>query len=181
MLGDGRPWTAWGVALGARAASVTLCLGARDQLRATPACEEAEGPAEEHEQPVLEADEIEDVHAQPEQPGNRAGDPGDVEIRHRAGAADCGQVALVAVMEQRGGAATHAVRHEAAGVTALLDRRRRHAGQLPRLAVSAAYAHHVAERDDLRVSLQREIALHGHPARAVLLGARSACELSGER
>src|SRR3954451_13730349 len=146
-------------ARGAGAASVTLCLAAGYQLRAAPARDEAEAPAQEDEQPVLESDQIEEVHAQPEEPRQRTIHPDEVEIRHRAGAADRGQVALVAVMERRGLAAAHPVRNQAPGVAALLDRRGRHAGQLLRLTVPAAHAHHVSERDYLGMSGQRQVAL----------------------
>ena len=61
--------------LGAGVASVAVGLGARYQLRAAPARDEAEAPADEHEQPVLEADQIEDVHAEPEEPRERTVDP----------------------------------------------------------------------------------------------------------
>ena len=79
---------------------MALCLGARYQLRAAPARDEAEAPAEKHEQPVLEADQIEEVQPEPEQPGRQSRDVHAFEVGNRARAADRREVALVVVTER---------------------------------------------------------------------------------
>ena len=57
---------------------------------------------DEDEEPVVEADEIEEVHEQPRCPGGEAAEPQAFHIGDRGGAADCCQVALVAIVERLG-------------------------------------------------------------------------------
>ena len=94
-----------------------------------------------------------------------------LDVGDRGGAADRGEVALVAVAERRrllrraAGRATTLRR-----VAALLHRDRRDARERDD-AVGAAHAHHVAEREHLRVPGKREVRLDGDAARAVALRA----------
>src|SRR6185295_13495557 len=64
-----------------------------DQPRATPAREVVERPLHEHEQSVLEADEVHDVHEEPEKPGRIAREPERAELGNRGGPTDHGQIA----------------------------------------------------------------------------------------
>jgi hypothetical protein len=70
-----------------------------DQPRAASSGQEAERPAGEDEQAILEADEIEDVDGEPDQPGRHSADLDALDVRDRAGAPDGGEVALVDVAE----------------------------------------------------------------------------------
>src|SRR5581483_9856380 len=67
----------------------------RDQPRAAAARHEAERPAGEDEQPVLQPDQIEDVDAHPDQPGKQAAYLDALDLRNRMRTADRCQVALV--------------------------------------------------------------------------------------
>ena len=85
---------------------------AGDEPRAAAVGEEAERPAGHHDDPVREPDEIDDVDAQPEQPGGEAAllperaEPRDV--GHAGEPADDRHVAVVAVAERLGRAAEDA-------------------------------------------------------------------------
>src|SRR5439155_24325671 len=70
-----------------------------DQPRPAPARDEAEEPADEDQDPVLESDEVPEVHDQPGRPREEPAQPDRVEVGDRAGAADGGEVALVAIVE----------------------------------------------------------------------------------
>src|SRR4051794_3052473 len=76
-----------------------LRLVAGDQARPAAAGDEAEAPADEHEEPVLEPDEVPEVDHQPGDPGDEAAELDALDVGHGGGAADRGQVALVDVAE----------------------------------------------------------------------------------
>src|SRR5947208_2101737 len=63
------------------------------------AAEEAERPADQRPEPVLEAGHEHDVHGQPHQPAEEAGDADAVEADDRTAARDGGHAAQVAVAE----------------------------------------------------------------------------------
>src|SRR4051794_22149308 len=75
---------------------------AGDQPRAAPTRHEAEHPPQEHEQPVLEADQVVEVDDEPRDPGHQAAEANDVQIGDGAGPADRREVALVEVVEGLG-------------------------------------------------------------------------------
>jgi hypothetical protein len=60
---------------------------------------EAERPADENEQPILEADQEPEVDDEPGRPGGKAAEPDAFDVGDRRCSADRGQVALVAVAE----------------------------------------------------------------------------------
>src|SRR5437773_2265359 len=68
--------------------------------RAAPAGQEAEGPPCEDEQPVLEADQVEEVQSQPEGPGGEAREVQPLDVGDRTRAADRGEVSLVPVVKR---------------------------------------------------------------------------------
>src|SRR4051794_24990484 len=109
--------------------------GVRDQPGAAAARGKADGPADEDEQAVLEAHEVEQVHEQPGQPGEEAADLYALDVRDGGGAADGGQVALVAVPERRRDAALHPGPDRLGRVAPLLHGDRREAGERDRPAV----------------------------------------------
>src|SRR6478672_6877753 len=59
-----------------------------DAAGAAPVREEADRPAQEHEEPVLEPDQIRQVDAQPQRPGREAGDVHALDIGDGLRAAD---------------------------------------------------------------------------------------------
>ena len=131
----------------------------RDQPGAAAARREADRPADEDEEAVLEAHEVEEVDDQPGHPGEEAAELDALDVRDGRGAADGGQVALVAVPERRRGAALQAGADGLRRVAPLLHGDRRDAGEGDRRAVAAADADHVAEREDLGMAGQGEVRL----------------------
>src|SRR4051812_39754155 len=111
---------------------------ARDQSRPAAARREAEGPADEDEQAVLGADEIEEVDEQPRQPGEEAAELHALDVGDRRGPADGGEIAFVAVAERRRGAALQAGADGTRRVAPLLHGDRREAGEGDRRAVAVA-------------------------------------------
>src|SRR2546423_8451018 len=71
-------------------------LPARDAAGAPAVGEEADRPAQEHDQPVLEPDQGGQVDAHPKRPGPEAGDGHALDIGDRLHTADPGPVSLVA-------------------------------------------------------------------------------------
>ena len=71
----------------------------RDESRSSPMGREAERPADENEQPILEADQVPEVDDEPGCPGEKAAEPNSFDVGDRRCSADRGQVALVPVAE----------------------------------------------------------------------------------
>jgi hypothetical protein len=90
-----------------------------------------------------------------------------VEVRHRAGAADDGEVALVAVAERPAAPVAQPGADERGRVATLLHGDGRDTGEHLRLSAGVADADHVAEREHLRAPRQREVGLDGDAARPV--------------
>src|SRR5919199_2373079 len=74
-----------------------------NQLRPTLARQVVPGPLEEHQELIVEADQVVDVHKQPQEPGRESGQTQSAEICHPGVTADDRQIALVDVMELSGG------------------------------------------------------------------------------
>src|SRR5205814_7284787 len=104
-----------------------------DQTRATAVRDEAEGPAHDDEQPVLEADEVPEVDDEPRDPGEEAAELEPLDLGDGCRAPDRREVALVAVVERRRLPRAQAVAHDRGRVPALLHRDRRNAGKLRRV------------------------------------------------
>src|SRR5215216_3274492 len=126
--------------------------GTRDESGPAAAGGEADEPADDDDQAVLEADEVEEVHDQPGGPGDEAAQSDGVEVGDRAGATDRREIALVHVAERPDRMAAEGGADNLGRVATLLHRDRRDAGQHLDAAVAAAYADHVAERQDLGVA-----------------------------
>src|ERR1044071_8486501 len=71
-----------------------------DEPCAALVCHVRPRPLQQDEQPVPEADQIEDVDAEPGHPRYEAAEVEPADIRDRGGAADCGERAFVAVAER---------------------------------------------------------------------------------
>src|SRR4051794_21411762 len=71
----------------------------RDELRARPAREGAERPPDEDDEPVLDPEEIEEVHEEPRDPRGESTDLEALDASGRLRAADGRDVALVDVGE----------------------------------------------------------------------------------
>src|SRR5512132_1348116 len=150
----------------------TRCLSARlgDQPRAASMGGEAAGPANDDEEPILEADQVPDVHEEPRHPGNEAAQLQSLDVRDGGCAANRREVAFVVIPEPRSGAGAQASANRFRRVAALLHGDRRDAGEHDRLAARAAYADHVTEGEDLRMPGKRQIRLDRHASGAVCLG-----------
>src|SRR5688500_17148902 len=96
-------------------------LGRSDEPHATLIGQVAVRPLHEHTDPVAEADEIHDVHEQPEQPRNASAEPERSEICDRSRSADYCQVALVAVAKGQRRSLAHQPPDVARGALTLLD------------------------------------------------------------
>ena len=117
------------------------------------------------------------MHDQPGGPGGEAAQPDEVEVGDRAGAADRREIALVQVMERLDWAAAEARTNELGGIATLLHRDRRDAEELLDATIAAAYADHVAERQNLGVAGECQVRLDGHPSGAVHVRAGQLTEL----
>src|SRR3954467_6100593 len=145
-----------------------------------PAREEGKRPAHDPQDPVLEADQVEDVDPEPQQPGERAAEVDPLDLGDGAGASDRGEVALVDVAERLDGLAEHPPPHDLRGVAALLHRHGRDARQVLHVPLRVLHAHHVAEREHLRVAGQREVRLDGDAPGAIRLLPHGGRQAAGE-
>src|SRR5919198_3833976 len=68
-----------------------------DEACAATACCEADRPADEDEQPILEADQVPEVDDEPGRPGEKAAEPDALDVGDGRRSADRGKVALVAI------------------------------------------------------------------------------------
>src|SRR5262249_51976440 len=126
VVGSMRPYTP--AAQSVRSRELALCPLA-DHPCAAAAREEADRPAEHDEQPVLEADEVDEVHAEPEDPRGEACDPYALDVGDCLGTADRREVSLVAIPERPRFLPAQAVLDEARRIAALLDGDRRDSRQ----------------------------------------------------
>src|SRR5207249_8343124 len=133
-----------------------------DEPGATATGEEAEGPARDDQQPVLEADQIEEMDDEPGDPGDEAADADPLDVRDGLRAADRGQIALVDVFEGLRGAARQAIADYPRDVAAFLDRNRSEAGKCHVRAVAMDNTHHVADREYIGTVVMRQVLFHGH-------------------
>src|ERR671910_2717143 len=129
------------VALLARCRSVCDESGA-----ATVGCE-AERPADDNEQPVLEADQVPEVDEQPGRPGGKAAEPYAFDVGDCRCSPDRGQVALVAVAESAVFAPSQPRADDAGRVPPLLYRDGCETRQHDGLAARVTDADHVADRE----------------------------------
>src|SRR5437660_1050707 len=83
-----------------------------DEPGAAPTGGEAERPADEHENAVLEADQVPEVDEEPGDPGDEAAQLQALDIRDGGGATDRRQIALVAVTERRRVGGAQAIEHD---------------------------------------------------------------------
>src|SRR5918992_1936151 len=155
-----------------RTAGSSSVRGARDQPGAAAAGGEADRPADEDEEAVLEADQVEEMDDQPGDPGDEAAELDALDVGDGGGAADGGEVAFVAVAERRRSAALQAGADGLRGVASLLHGDGRDAGESDGRAVAAAGADHVAEREDLGMAGESEVRFDGDATGAVLVGAK---------
>src|SRR6266566_58086 len=143
--------------------------------------DEAESPARDDQQPVLEADQIEEMHDEPGDPGDEAADADPLDVRDGLRATDRGQIALVDVLEGLRGAARQTIADHPRDVAAFLDRNRSEAGKCHVRAVAFDNAHHVADREDIGMVVERQILFHGDTPNAVDLRPVRRGQLRGER
>ena len=156
---------------------------ARDQARAAAVGQEAARPADEHDDPVGEPDQVRDVDAEPQQPRGEAAlaaeraQPRDV--RHAGEPADDRDVALVAVPERLVRPIEHPAPDDAGRVRPALDAAlgdaRRGLPFLPRLHGG------IADHEDLRMAGHGQVRADEDPAVAVRLGAGRLGDATGER
>ena len=141
---------------------------------------EAERPANENEQPILEADQVPEVDKEPGRPGEKAAEPHSFDVGDRRCSADRGQVALVAVAEGVVLAPSQPRADDAGRVSPLLHRHGCDTRQRDGLAARVADANHVADREHLPVPGKAEIGFDSDASGAVTLGASELGEAVGE-
>src|SRR5918995_1280195 len=160
----GVPWMYGGGGYGC-----VLCAG--DEAGTAVEGEVGEEPLERDQQPVAEADELDDVKAGPGQPGVEAGERNAVDVGNRPVAADRRHVAQVLVAERTGFPAGQDAEGVASGPGALLDGDLGDARQRsPALIVQRRG---IADDEDLRVAGQREVRCDQHPAGPVQRGGKA--------
>ena len=137
----------------------------RDRPLRPTAADERDGPLEQGRHPALEADQVQQVHREPQQPGH---EPAELQLahrRHRVEPADGGHRALVLVAERGAGLLLRQAAADLAGhVLPALDRHLGHAGQ-------AVQGRHVTDDVDLGVAGQRQVRQHRDAPGTVELGA----------
>ena len=137
--------------------------------------EEAHRPVEQRADPVLEARQEGEVHGQPEQPADEAGDAHRAELADRVVPRYRGKAAEVPVAEGlRRGVTAKPPADLGRGVPAGLD------GDL-RLAGEPVQRHQVADHEYLGVPGQRAVRLHRHLAGPCRLDAGLGRERGSER
>src|SRR5262245_21552779 len=161
--------------------AVVRLLELLDHPAAPATGEEAEGPPDQHQDPVLEADQIEDVDAEPEEPRGEPTHFEALDVCDRARAADRGDVALVAVAERLVIAASLARPDDLGHVAPLLHRDGGDAQQVLRLPVLAADANHVAESEHLWMPRHCQIRCDRDASGPVHVRSRRLTEVPGER
>ena len=107
-------------------------------------------------------DEVPEVDEQPREPRDQTAQAHASDVGDCRAASDRRKVALVVVAERLGVPAAQPSAYRVGRVAALLHRDRRHSGQDAGHAIGVAHAHHVAEREYLRVAGKREVGADGH-------------------
>src|SRR5690606_31022392 len=150
----------------------------QDQARVAVVGEEVVGPAHERREAVAEAGQVDEVQEQPAQPAHEAAQPQAQEETGELGdagaAADDRHVAEVAVDERLRGAALQAPDDRARRVLAALDRDLGHLREQPALRVLRR--RQVADHEDLGVTGQAQVGLHGHAEAPLELHAQRLAE-----
>ena len=141
---------------------------------------EAERPAYENEQPILEADQVPEVDDEPGCPGEKAAEPNSFDVGDRRCSADRGQVAHVPVAEGVVLATTQPRADDAGCVPPLLHRHGCDTRQHDGLAARLTDAHHVADREHLRMPGEAEVGFDGDASGTVKLSSSQLGEAAGE-
>ena len=149
---------------------------AGDEPCAPAAGDKAGGPADQDQDSVLQPGQVEEVHEQPDQPGERPAETQAPDVGDRLPASDRGHVALVEVAERAWLAILEAGADGLGRVAALLHGD----GRDSRQRLGPVDADHVAEREDLGMPGQRQVGSHGHPAGPVDAGSGRPAERLGE-
>jgi hypothetical protein len=123
------------------------------ETAASAVSQEAPAPAREHDDAIGEADQIDQVDAQPQHPGRKAaGLPERAQpwnIGHARKPADDRHVTSIAVVERLDGLAAQAPPDGARGIAPALDRALRHARH--NLLVKPCHSRRVTNHEDFRV------------------------------
>src|SRR5262249_36157783 len=119
------------------------------------------GPFKDDQQPIAEADQEKDVDEEPSDPGDPAGDLERAQVRHRGGAPNGGQRALVAVAERSWGTSLELAGDVVRGVDPLLNGGGSDTGNLAAVLLNRG---EVANDVQVRVSGWPQIRSHQHPS-----------------
>src|SRR6266540_5923957 len=114
-------------------------------------------PLEQDDEPVAEADEVEDVHETPEEPGGESGEPDPSQVRDGRSASQHGEIARVTVTKGLEGLASTGEFDVPGGVTSLLDRHLRDAGQS--LSSPVGKTGEISDHKDLRMAGNGQVGL----------------------
>src|SRR6266542_2937728 len=122
-------------------------------------------PLEQDDEPIAKADEVEDVHETPEEPGGESGQPNPSQVRDGRGASQYGEIARVAVTKGLEGLASTGGSDVPGGVTSLLDRHLRDAGQS--LSGPVGKTGEISDHKDLRMAGNGQVPLDCDTPRSV--------------
>src|SRR2546421_7726066 len=180
-------WTLWLVSADpqkkTRCWSFLVCANgdrANNQAAAAPPGEEADRPADQHQEAVLESDQIPQVYDEPGDPGRKPAEPDPVQVCHRAGPADRRQVSLVAVAERLVRAPAQPRFHDIGGVAALLHCDGGDSRERLGPAIVVAHAHHVPQGEDPGAAGGGQIGRDGDAPGSIQLGTRLLGEASSQ-
>src|SRR5262249_54054873 len=141
----------------------------------------ARAPAREYDQPVLDSDQVEEVHGEPGQPGDEAAELDAGQIGHSLRLTDRRQIPLVVVAERPAVTPLQSLPYDAPRIATLLHRNRRDSRESCKLPVAAANRDHVPDREHLRMPGEGQLGLYLQPPGAVDAAARGVRQQPGER
>ena len=150
--------------------------GLGDQARAALGGEVAPGPFKDHQQPIAEADQEEDVDEEPGDPSDPTRDLERAEVRHRRGTPNGGQRPFVAIAERDWDTPMELARDVVRAVDSLLNGSLSNTRNLPEIVLNrgqVSYDVHVV------VSGRPKIRSHQHPACPVQRHAQRSGQVRG--
>src|SRR6266704_2972314 len=147
--------------LSAVPASSLLRIFASNQLGTALACDVVPSPLKEHQQFVIEANQIVDMQKQPQYPCQETMPMPAAEIGDASIAPDDRQVPFVMIAKRWQVFRLHPLADELADIATLLDGHRRHAGQ--RFPILMGKMGQIANHENLGMARDGEVGLHLHP------------------
>lgn len=136
-----------------------------DQPRRPVSCQVVPAPLQEHQQAILELDQVDQVDEEPDQPGRKTVQPQSANLCHGRRAANHRHAAAVAVAKRRRGPAAQSAGDQACRVGPLLHGHRSDAGQRPTVGLPGVGQ--IAQHEDLGMARDTQVRPDDHAALTV--------------